>query len=81
MSNSGANNLCVATMGVGTKHGFGKGIARSFPQALCMCVFVFFPARGLTGGVCLYLNSWVCFFFIFLFFLLLCSACLWLLPN
>lgn len=51
MSNSGANNLCVSTMGVGTKHGFGKGIARSFPQALCMCVFVFFPARGLTGGV------------------------------
>lgn len=65
MSNSGANNICVASMGVGTKHGFGKWIARSFPQALCMCVFLIsFQPEGLLE-VCLSVFE---FLGVFLFF-------------
>ncbi len=51
MSNSGANNLCCATMGVGMKHALEKGLhalSLRLCVCMCMCVCVFFLSRGLT---------------------------------
>lgn len=60
VSNSGANKLCRATMGVGMKHALEKGL---HTLLLCVCVCVFFLSRGLTWGVfvCIW-SSWVCVF-------------------
>ena len=62
MSNSGANNLCVASMGVGTKRALEKGLHALFLR-LSVCLFSFQP-EGLLE-VCLSVFEFLGVFFFF----------------
>lgn len=74
MSNSGANNLCSATMGAGMKHALEKDL-HAFSLRLGVCLFSFHPGGLLE--VCLYVFEVLGCVFFLLFF----SPCLWLLLS
>lgn len=76
MSNSGADDLCCATMGVGMKHALEKGLHALFLW-LCVCVWFLFSQSAYLRCVCVYLK----FLGVCVCFLLFCSTCLWLLLS
>lgn len=63
MSNSGANNLCSATMGVGMRPALEKGLHALLLRLLCVCVCILCLQRAYMRCVCVYLKFLgVCFF-------------------